>query len=466
MSDVGRRPDLLLIITDQQRFDQLGFASGGFYDTPNIDRLAARGVRFEHAYSGSTTCVPARISLLTGLQLHQTATFGNGHWLREGFWTVAHGLRAAGYQTAAVGKMHFSPMHADHGFDTLRLSEDLGYIAGSSAVLDEGTDDYGAWLAAQGVADWRDLEPGELFRRDGRWFPYGADLHPTAWIGREARHVLATRDPARPLFLVVSFPQPHPPLCPPDSYLRRYDPIDAPVPSEGFEVNAALPPAFADALQHGEGNLRPWHPRPPAVRDLLTRVRALVKHIDDEIGAIVDGVDLERATVFVTSDHGDFGGHRGLFQKVPWIPFDDLARVMFIAAGKGVASGRVVPEPVQSCDLALTCLDYAGVAAPDASFETRSLRSPLETPAARPNEDRVLMCSAIGWPMVRVGPMKLILHRRTGSSVLFDMGDDAAETRDLGSDTRHRSVVGDLEALLHARLHRPVEQLWVNAPSR
>jgi hypothetical protein len=68
--------------------------------------------------------------------------------------------------------------------------------------------------------------------------------------------------------------------------------------------------------------------------------------------------------------------------------------------------------------------------------------------------------------MVRAGAMKLILHRRTGSTVLFDMDDDAGETRDLAGDTRHRSVVGDLEALLRARLHRPVEQLWVTAPSR
>ncbi|MDQ1534333.1 MAG: arylsulfatase, partial [Actinomycetota bacterium] len=119
------RPDLVLIMTDQQRFDQVGYASGGHFETPNLDALAAGGVIFETAYSASTVCIPARNALLTGIQPHRLPTQENPFALREGFWTVAHELRHAGYETAFIGKAHFAPVHAQHGFETMRLCEHL-----------------------------------------------------------------------------------------------------------------------------------------------------------------------------------------------------------------------------------------------------------------------------------------------------------------------------------------------------
>jgi hypothetical protein len=92
------RPDFVLIMTDQQRFDQVGYQSNGFYETPNIDRFAQRGVVFENAYSGSTTCAPVRMSLLTGLQNHRVPTQINRFALREGFGP----LRASGSRYASV----------------------------------------------------------------------------------------------------------------------------------------------------------------------------------------------------------------------------------------------------------------------------------------------------------------------------------------------------------------------------
>ena len=118
-------PDIVLFLTDQQRFDQLGYSSGGHFDTPNLDRLAHGGVIFEHAYSASTVCVPSRVALMTGIEPHRVPTQENPWALREGFWTVAHELRRAGYQTALIGKAHFAPVHAQHGFETLRLCEHL-----------------------------------------------------------------------------------------------------------------------------------------------------------------------------------------------------------------------------------------------------------------------------------------------------------------------------------------------------
>ena len=109
VSPVPRQPDIVLILTDQQRHDQVGYASGGHFETPNLDRLAARGTVFDHAYSAATVCVPSRVSMLTGLAAHRVPLEpGTDLHLRQGTDTVARHLRSAGYQTALVGKMHFS----------------------------------------------------------------------------------------------------------------------------------------------------------------------------------------------------------------------------------------------------------------------------------------------------------------------------------------------------------------------
>src|SRR6185503_19096635 len=123
---------------------------GAGSDTPRLDALAARGVLFENAYSGATVCVPARVSLLTGLLHHRVRVAKNQLALEDGYFTIAHALGRAGYETALFGKMHFDPMRAQHGFHVARLCEHLtaGYEPGE-------VDDYAEWLASTGRKDPR-----------------------------------------------------------------------------------------------------------------------------------------------------------------------------------------------------------------------------------------------------------------------------------------------------------------------
>src|SRR4029450_3012901 len=167
-------PDIVLFLTDQQRFDQLGYSSGGHFQTPNLDRLARSGVIFENAYSASTVCVPSRVALMTGIEPHRVPTQENPSALREGFWTVAHELRRAGYQTALIGKAPFAPVHAQHGFETLRLCEHLSAqgLGPLSRERGDEVDDYHDWLLARGYSDWRSGNPGDELRIHN--FPPGA----------------------------------------------------------------------------------------------------------------------------------------------------------------------------------------------------------------------------------------------------------------------------------------------------
>ncbi|MDQ1476485.1 MAG: arylsulfatase [Actinomycetota bacterium] len=458
-------PDLVLIMTDQQRFDQVGYESDGFFETPHIDELAAQGVVFDRAYSGGTICVPARVSLLTGLQHHRVPK-QRGSWLsmREGFWTIARELQSAGYETALVGKMHATPIRAQHGFDSLRLCEHLGNLARPSGMDPEDTDDYGDWLLARGMDDWRDATPDDWLRDVGRWFPYDAMFHPTAWVEREARSVLGARDPDRPLFLIVSFPHPHAPLNPPEPYSSRYDASQMSLPADGFEVNAQLPAPFLDAMtstrkgrtaQRVEGAEK-------QVLGRLSRTRALIAQIDDAVGRILERIDLAKTLVVFTSDHGDYAGHRGLLQKEPWIPFDDLARVPLVVSGLDATSGGRVSSLVQSFDFVPTCLDFAGIDFPSHVLDGRSLRSLLLGSNEPEDTHRSVTCTTPGWPMIRLGPYKYIRHRESGRAVLFDLDRDPGETTDVLGLAAYASIGSHLERLLDEALTRGIPEL---APS-
>ncbi len=456
------QPDLVLIVTDQQRFDQLGYESDGFFETPHIDELASRGVVFDRAYSGGTNCVPARVSLLTGLQHHRVPK-QPGSWLalREGYWTIARELQRAAYATALVGKMHAMPIRAQHGFDTLRLCEHLGLQALRAGMNSEDTDDYHDWLLANGLDDWRNATPDEWLRQVGRWFPYHAEFHPTAWVEREALSVLSRRDPKRPLFLIVSFPHPHAPLNPPEPYASRYDPSEMTLPADGFEVNARLPAPFLDAMTATRKGRAPQHVRgaEKRVRGTLTRGRALIAQIDDAVGRILEHIDVAKTLVVFTSDHGDYAGHRGLLQKEPWIPFDDLARVPLVVAGLDANCGRRVSSLVQSYDFVPTCLDYANINVGSQAFDSRSLRPLLLGSNDAEEVHRTVMCSTPGWPMVRSGPYKFIRHRESGCTVLFDLDRDPGETTNVLDDAAYSSIARTLERLLDENLSRGIPEL-------
>jgi arylsulfatase len=457
------QPDIVLVMTDQQRHDQVGWASGDHFLTPNLDRLAARSTVFDRAYSAATVCIPARVSLMTGLPAHRVPVEpGTDAALGQGAPTVARTLRAAGYQTALVGKMHFWPVNADHGFELMRTCEHLfpRDFTDGRVTVPEATDDYHRDLVAHGLVDWRSRAPGAPkedasarphFAQDAAW-------HPTNWVAREAVEVLARRDPDRPLFLVVSFPHPHEPHNPPEPYASMFDPADSILPDEGFEVNDTLPQPFLDAMGPSSG---PWSAvRVPSAGWLagsLATVRGLVHHIDDAVGSILARLDLDRSLVVFTSDHGDYAGHRGLVRKIPWIAFDDLARVPLLVSGPDAVGGQRRGDLVQSSDFALTCLDYAGLEPDPDAYEGRSLRPVVEGGPDPEPERPLFLSTSIGWTGVRRGRYKYLGRRNPyfPARGLFDLDDDPGETCDVADDPAHAGVADELEHLLDEELARP-----------
>ena len=241
-----------------------------------------------------------------------------------------------------------------------------------------------------------------------------------------------------------------------------YDPAAERIPEDRFDANLELPPAFADGFRRGPGDF--FYPErvvdagPDGVRLRLSWIRALIRQIDDAVAELMRFVSLDDTVVFFTSDHGDYGGHRGLMGKVPWIPFEHLARVSFFCAGAGVLGGRRVSEPVQSCDVALTSLELAGVLPDYPFFDTASLAAIL---AGRPadSERAVFSALSLGWPMIRKGRFKYVWHW-SGDHMLFDLDADPAETRNLVAN--HPTVIQDLSVHLQLQLKRPMFEFRVD----
>jgi arylsulfatase len=431
---MAKRPNFLLVMTDQQRADSVGYARriGGVgrrgSDTPHLDGFAHRGVIFDNAYSASTVCVPARTALLTGIFDDRLPRVAGGRALKEGCWTIAHAMALAGYDTALFGKMHFVPIHARHGFQVVRSCEHLGRASGYGP---EDADDYQRWLEAQGLADPR--EPGATS------FPYDEALHPAHWITDQAIDFLEKRQSSRPFFAIVSYTGPHQPHDPPTRYQNMYPGAAETIPADGFEVNRDLPGVFQQPFVASEkGPLRRRRMvsarSPENVKRILAAIRAMIRQIDDQVVRLMSHVSLDDTVVFFTSDHGAYDGHRGLMGKLPSLPFDDLAKVPFFALGVGVEGGRRVPAPVQSCDFAATCLELAGLE-PPGPLDTESLASVLR--GAPEDPDRDAFCArSVGWPMIRHRNLKLIGHWAGGDLVMYDLESDPCETKNVAPDSR------------------------------
>jgi choline-sulfatase len=460
-------------MTDEQRYDQVGYASGGKWETPNMDALARQGVIFENAYCAAPLCIPSRGSMMTGLDPHRwpksNETYGA---LQEGFWTVAHEFAKAGYETAWIGKMHFIPMHSKHGFQKRRSCEH------QILVYDpEELSDYFRWLVTQGRADSKathmfgdEPEDQEAY---ARWhegilqvepFEYPRQYHPTDFVTNETVRFLETRDNSRPFFLIVSFPHPHNPYDPPAPYDTMYDPENESVPQGEEKRNEGLPPLARKLLNEDAGQFyTPFRNVSPALfRKMKAYIRGLIRQIDDGIGTIARSINLDETVVFFTTDHGDYYGHRGLLGKVPLIPFEDLARVPFFCCGGSVKGGGVVTSPVQNHDFALTALELAGIEPPSAEFDTQSLVPILtsESPEKEADPEREVTCSTDSqYRMIRKGNLKYYRHATEREEFLIDVESDPLETRDCIGDAKYASAAGELREALDQHLAQGIPGL-------
>jgi arylsulfatase A-like enzyme len=421
------RPNILLIMTDQQRGDCLGIEGHPVLLTPTMDRIAGQGVRFTRAYTTCPSCIAARRSLLSGQfpVTHGMVGYHDGvEW--DAPPTLPQVLSEHGYQTCLVGRnMHQHPPRKRYGFDHMVISGQDG--------------DYQEWLARLEPEGSGGYYGTGVMHNDWTARPWHMPeaYHMTNWTVNEALTFLRKRDPSCPFFLVVSFLAPHPPLIPPAPYMDRYLRQDLPEPVIGDWATAP----DNDGLGMGQSSDR-VDLQGEALRSARAAYYGLINHIDDQINRLlnpVDGVDRitgDNTIVVFTSDHGEMLGDHYLWRKT--LPYEPSARIpLLIRAPErfGIQSGHVADQAVCLEDIMPTLLEMAGVDVPE-TVEGKSL-VPL------------LRGEPVDWrPYLHIehapvhhtltdGKEKFIWFAQTGLERYFRLDEDPKELRDLIDDPQY-----------------------------
>ncbi len=370
-ADDGAKPNVLFLISDDLNND-IGCYGDPLVKTPNIDRLAARGVRFERAYCQFPLCGPSRNSMLTGLYPNSTGIFANSQIFRQTIPShvcLPQAFRLDGYFAARIGKLYHYNVpksigtngHDDPGSWELELNP-----AGCDRLIEE--------------PDIFSLTPGS-FGGTLSWYasPRPDEQHTDGMLAEDARWVLerAARRRNRPFFLAVGFYRPHTPYVAPKPYFSHYALDQMPI-VQGFEEDQQDIPAPGLASYKKEQDQLTDKLR----REAIQAYYASTSFMDAQVGKVLDALDelglAENTIVVFTSDHGYHLGEHGLWQKQSL--FEESARVPLIFAGPGIsATGQVAPTPVGHVDLYPTLAELCQVA-PSDNLQGQSLVPMLKNP--------------------------------------------------------------------------------------
>lgn len=473
------RPNILLVMTDQQRFDTIRALGFSHVDTPNLDRLVNEGTSFNQCYVTAPSCAPSRASLFTGLYPHTCGVLRNAdRW--EHSWVEQ--LNESGYHCANVGKMHSCPFETPMGFHERFVVENKDRFL-------EGRDFQDQWdraLTARGLRK----QQRELYRlRDDYKESLGAflwemgeDTHSDNFVGNAASRWIENYDQPKPFFLQVGFPGPHPPYDPTPRFAEQYEGRDIPLDPVTESDLAGQPPVFQELRRHNceidhDSVVHQMEPTEAARLRQRQYYMANVSMIDEQVGDILTKLEetgqLENTLVIFTSDHGDCLTDHGHSQK--WTMYEQSVHVPLVVWAPGrVAAGRKVEGLCQLMDIAPTVLDAAGVDVPK-YFAARTLTpalgeqnewTPRRFVAAEQKEDLILTGTKFE-TMIFDGRWKLVHFVDDDEGQFFDLELDPGEVTNLWNDPAAAAEKGRmLETMLRWRIDTSIDSAEHNASHR
>jgi arylsulfatase A-like enzyme len=448
-----KRPNILILYTDQQRWDSLGVNGNADCLTPNLDRLAGEGVNFDHCFVQNPVCMPSRLSFLTG---QYPSTLGVTHMgvpVPEDTITLPRLLRNYGYHSANIGKLHFLPhanrdhreIHPDYGFDHLEISDEPGPYEDAYRAWVRRTDpdqmDHlslglppatKVWQETMGIDDGVN-HPSEHDTLEPYAFKGRDDCTHTAFVAdRTIAYLENRKDNPEPFLCIAGMYSPHAPWVAPQRYFDLYDREKLTLPEFPPDMDAQRGPGHFDddqlrAARHG--------------------YYAMCSEVDHHVGRMLDALDAcglaEDTIVVFTSDHGEWlGEHLRWYKGYP--AHDPVSRVPLIVRMPGSEQGRTVSSIVESVDVLPTLMDAAAI--PVAShMQGRSLQGLLQGDDS-PVRDSALL-EETGVKVLRTEHFRYIAHD-DGREYLYDLrsalgdyGNVAAEADYAGELARHRHLL-------------------------
>lgn len=453
------RPNIIFIITDQQRFDTIRALGADHMDTPNLDRLVNEGVTFTNCHITAASCAPARASLFTGYYPHTTGILKNSDTWRHSWIEL---LNAGGYHCTNIGKMHTWPFETSLGFDERYVVENKDrYLEGRYY-----SDEWDKALRARGLIK----QQRELYRqlpdyrdRLGAFdWKLDEDMHPDVFVGDMATWWIKNHPQTEPLFLEVGFPGPHPPYDPIPRYTEPYLAKDLPLLEVTEEELENQPAAFKEMRVHNtevdhDSVVLALNPTPEQRHRQRAHYLANVTMIDEKIGEIIDALEsqgyLENSIVIFTSDHGDCLTDHGHSQK--WTMYDTITRMPTIVWAPGrFGEARRIDGLCQQMDLGPTILELAGCDIPN-SIEAKTLLPALKGEDWTPREHVYAEQSKDGnftgcdfMTMVRDRAWKLVHFLDQPDGQLFDLNADPDEVNNLWTSPDHAGKKEELLANL------------------
>ena len=402
--------NILLIMADELSTWGLGCYGSEVPRTPQIDRLAARSMRFDAAYTPSPICVPTRAAIASGRYLHEIGYWSSAEAYDGRVPSWGHRLRDAGIETVSIGKLHYRNGTDDTGFDRqiepIHVPGGIGWVRG---LLRKPLTDYDATAELAEM-----IGPGDS---DYIQFDRCVVAEAENWLTDSARE-------DRPWAAFVSFVSPHYPLIAPPEFYDLYDP-------KRFESEAdPLPdhPVLRDLARFFDHDAY----FTPETRGIgRAGYFGLCSFLDAQVGrvlaALEAGGQAEETAIILTSDHGEMLGHRTIWGKSTM--YEDSARVPLLIAVPGQAPAQRA-DPVSLIDLAPTICEFAALDDPAAGFSGRSLTAP-------PAPDRTVLSeyhdggSPVGITMVRWRGWKYVHYAEGYPAQLFDLAADPDEREDL-----------------------------------
>jgi len=452
--------NILFLMTDQQRWDSMG-SSGGWVNTPNLDRIASEGTRFSDCVTTSPLCVPARVTLATGRYPHNNGVWTHvpyavppesNSWIRE--------IRDLGYRTSLFGKTHLHP----HGRSDLREKEDLLHGLGLDDVDEIGGPRASATGLSHMTALW--IEEGllEAYRADfkERFANKSYMVRPSAlpleyyydtYVGQQAKSYLSSYDQDEPWFCWVSWGGPHQPWDAPEPYASMYDPASMP-PAASHEPGAPRPQGQVDRMMANNS---------PAFKDgevdaLRADYAGSVSLIDDQIGEILDVIEargeMDSTIIAFTSDHGEMNGDHGLIAKSNF--YDGAVRVPMLVRAPGTDSPGIVNDsPVELVDLGPTLVELAG-----GELEYQQFGKSLVDALGGNRHREDALSEIAGEFMLMNDEWKIALNGEGETYMLFDRKNDPNEECNLAGNSEYRSTADALrlrilERVVQSQLREP-----------
>ncbi len=468
-----RGGNVLFITIDQLRADLIAGPLAAHVPTPNLDRLASQGTRFDNHFTVTVPCGPARASLLTGLYAMNHRSVRNGAPLARHHATIGTEMRKAGYEPLLFGYTDTTPDPTGMDPEDPDLTLYEGVAPGFRELVEmrlEAGLEWPAWLASRGHTigeEWNGPLP-DLYRpvpADGANAPritdpalYSAEESDTAYLTDRTLMALAARA-NRPWFAHVTYIRPHPPLIAPAPYNTLVDPaaLPAPVadaPDHGF-VDAWFSGPSNNGLHWGfDGDCASMSPETAA--DLRAVYCGLLAEVDHHIGRLIDWLEAsgqaDRTLVIVTADHGEMLGDKRMWGKES--VFEPAYRVPLIIRDPASAEqGRTVDAMTESIDISPTILGWVGRDAPPAmdgnsllpwtAGDTPSWRDAafMEVDFAHPDKPTRFQrhwsldanhCHA---SILREQRWKYVQFAGGVPPMLFDLESDPGETRNLAAES-------------------------------